>query len=223
VTANARAQLLEIARIHCERGDLEPAERLLAANQALRDNDNSENRTAFAALEARLLRAHGQAAEAFEAAERGLTALGELPITDTYIKAALVEAVEAALASGDLDSAERLLAVPETLDPGQLTPLLQAHTARLRARLDAARGRQDRIDEHFRSSASLYGRFGFTFHGAVAQLEHAESLTARNRGEEAQSLLVDAQRSFEGLRATPWLERTAQAVLTSHDPRAVVS
>ncbi|HET9268099.1 MAG TPA: hypothetical protein VFO31_08040, partial [Vicinamibacterales bacterium] len=79
------------------------------------------------------------------------------------------------------------------------------------------------IDEHFRTSASLYGRFGFTFHGAVAQLEHAESLTARNRGDEAESLLVDAKRSFEELRATPWLERTAQAMLMRHDPRAVVS
>jgi hypothetical protein len=148
--------------------------------------------------------------------------LGELPITDAYVKAALVEAVEAALVLGDLERAEQLVAVPERLDSGQLTPLLQAHTARLRARLDAARGAQDHVDEHFNTAAALYGKFGFIFHRAVAQLEHAEWLIAQSGFDEARPLLSDAQHPLEQLQATPWVERTARAAVIPDDQRAPI-
>ena len=97
------------------------------------------------------------------------------------IKIALVEGTEAALALGDLDKAEKLLAIPESLDPGQLTPFLKANTARLRARLDAARGDHERVEERFRDAAAQYREFGLVFHHAVAQLEHAEWLIGQGR------------------------------------------
>jgi len=213
VSEAARAQLLAPAYIHCERGQLEAADALLAATDMARDSDNPQRRVGYAAVEARLLRAHGRHAEALAAAERALANLGELAITDAVIKTAWVEACEAALALTDLDKAEQLLAIAETLDPGQLTPLLHAHSLRLRARLDAARDTPSNVDEHFRASTALYREFDLTFHQAVSQLEHAEWLTRQDRAEEAKPLLTEAHQTFEQLQATPWLARTAQTTI----------
>jgi len=109
------------------------------------------------------------------------------------------------------------------LDPGQLTPFLQAQTARLRARLEGARGQRQRVDEGFRSAAGLFRQFGLAFYLAVTQLEHAEGLAAHGRGEEAQPLLIEACETFEQLRAAPWLERASRTSRTSREPAAAIS
>ena len=127
------------------------------------------------------------------------------------MKGALVEGAEAALALGELDKAEQLLAIPESLDPGQRMPYLGAQAARLRARFDGTRGSHDQVAERFRAAAALSREFGFLFHLAVTQLEHAEWLTGRGRAEDARALLEEARETFERLQARPWLERLAAA------------
>jgi len=133
---------------------------------------------------------------------------------------AWVEACEAALVLPDLDKADRLLAIPETLDPGQLTPLLHAHSLRLRARLDAARDNHQQVDERFRTATAVYREFDLTFHQAVSQLEHADWLTSNHRADEAEPLLTDAHHTFERLQATPWRERTARALPAQREAEA---
>jgi tetratricopeptide (TPR) repeat protein len=205
----AISQLLLGSVIYCERGDLEPADARLAAADKLRGSDNPQSRVSHALVEARLLRAHGRPSDALAAAERGLAALGELPITDAQIKGALIEAIEAALAVPDLAKAEELLAILDSLDPGQLTPLLDASKARFHARIDAARGRDDGIEDRFLRATALFDEFDMVFHCAVTQLEHAEWLVGQDRGDEADPLLAEARQTFEQLQATPWLERVA--------------
>jgi class 3 adenylate cyclase/tetratricopeptide (TPR) repeat protein len=218
-----RGQLLVVSSIHCERGNLDAARALLAASDTLRDNDNWQLRAGFAAEEARLLRAQGRPDQALAVAERALAAVGELTITDTGAKATLVEAIEAALAVPDLNKAEELLAIPESLDAGELTPFLRANTARLNARLDAARGNSERVEDRFRTAASLFREFGLVFHVAVTQLEHAEWLTSQQRADEADALLAEARQTFERLEAAPWLERTGQAAATRGEPETAIS
>jgi class 3 adenylate cyclase/tetratricopeptide (TPR) repeat protein len=222
-TDSARGSMLAAAHIHCERGDLVPAEALLAAAGPLLASDQPQSRAGSAVAEARLLRARGKPAEALAAAERALATLGELSITDTNIKTAVVEATEAALALPDLAKAEELLAIPESLDPGQLTPFLHANTLRLRARLDAAQDNHERVDERFRTATSLCREFDLNFHQAVTQLEHAEWLIAQGRTDEAQPLLGEARQAFEQLQATPWLERTALLLPARHEAEAGVT
>jgi predicted ATPase/class 3 adenylate cyclase len=219
----ARANMLWVALVHCERGDLEAARPLLTVADLLRDSDNLETKAGYAAVEARVMRAEGRPAEALASAERGLANLGELDVTDLFIKLALVEAIEAALTLSNLDKAEELFAIPESLDPGQLTPLLQAQSTRLRARLDAARGEQQGVDEGFRSAASLFRERGLVFYLAVSQLEHAEWLAGQGRNDDAQPLRVEARETFEQLRATPWLERAGQTSATRREPTAAIS
>jgi tetratricopeptide (TPR) repeat protein len=203
----ARVQLLWIALIECERGNLEAAERRLAAAESMRASDNPQTRSVHALVEARVLRARGRQVEALAAAERGLATLGDLAITDASMKAVLVEAIEAALAIPDVDKAEELLAIPQSLDPGELTPFLQASTGRLLALLDAARGSDDGIEDRFRAATALFREFGIAFYQAVTQLEHGEWLIGQGRSDEADPLLAEAAEAFERIQATPWLER----------------
>jgi class 3 adenylate cyclase/tetratricopeptide (TPR) repeat protein len=219
----ARGQLVAAALIYCERGQLATARSLLAADDTLRDSDNPQTRAGHANAEARLLRAEGRPAEALEAAQRAFAIRGELAITDTGIKCGLVEATEAALVLPDLGKAEELLAIAESLDPGELTPFLQAHTARLRARLDAARGNHEHVEKSFRTAASLFREFSLAFHLAVTQVEHAEWLMGQDRADETQPLLAEARQTFEQLQATPWLARAAEATSTRGEREAVTT
>jgi len=200
-----------IALVHCERGERAMARATVTDAEMLRESTNPGIKAGFAAIEARVLRAEGRPADALASAERGLASMGELGITDTSIKLALVEAVEDALSLNAFDRAEELLSVPESLDPGLATALWQAHSARLRARLDASRGAHTGFDERMRTATSLFRESGMVFCVAVTQLEHAEWLTRQHRGDDARPLLVEARATFEKLGATPWLERAAQA------------
>ena len=60
-------------------------------------------------------------------------------------------------------------------------------------------------------AAVICREFGFAFHLAVTQLEHAEWLIGQGRADEAQPLLEEACETFERLEATPWLERVDAA------------
>jgi class 3 adenylate cyclase/tetratricopeptide (TPR) repeat protein len=193
------------AFIHCERGELERADAWLTTDDQV---VNPQSRAGRAAIEARVLRGHGRFGEALASAERGLSLASQLSLADLSLKIALVEGVEATLALHDLDAAERLLGVPETLDPGELTPLLQANAARLRARLDAARGEHERVDERFRLAERVCDEYSLIFYAAVARLEHAEWLVEQGRNGEPDRLLTEAEQTFEELRAAPWIERS---------------
>ena len=135
----------------------------------------------FAAVEARILRAEGLNAEALAIAESVLPAREELSITDTNVKLSVVEAIALRPRPPYLDKAGRLLAIPELLDPGELTPFLQASTAQLRARLDAARGDHEHVDGRFRTAVTLFREFGLVFCLAVAQLGSRARLAPRAR------------------------------------------
>jgi predicted ATPase len=217
------APLLHAARVHCERGELERADRMLEAAEALRTSTNSQFRADLATSEAQVLRLHGRYSDALAAAERALETRDELSISDIRVKSAVVEGIEAALALPDLDAAERLLAIPEALYPGQLTPFLQANVARLRARLDAARGEVEGVDERFRLAENMCREFSLVFFEAVARLEHAEWLVGHGRAEEADGLAAEAAETFEELKAAPWVERTRRLRATSLSEHAAVS
>jgi hypothetical protein len=163
-------------------------------------------------VEARLLRAEGRHSEAVSCAERSVAMLseGEVAVTSTELKISLIEAIEAALAIPDLDKAEDLLSIPEALSPGELTPLLHAHAIRLRARLDAAHGNHEKVEQGFRSAMGVFREFDMTFHLAVCQVEYAEWLVDQDRSQDAEPPLAEAMGTFERLEATLWVERAAK-------------
>jgi predicted ATPase/class 3 adenylate cyclase len=215
-----RVGILESALVLWERGEVETARALLDRHADLRDSADLQVRAALAGDDARALRAERRFSEALAAAERALALREDLGISHPFVKRGLVEAIEAALALGEPHRAEELLGIPEGLKPGELTPYLQGHAARLRARVDAAAGEHERVEEEFAAAATVFREFDFVFYLAVTQLELAEWLAAQGRGQEAADAAAEAQETFARLRATPWLERASRLVAQSEDALA---
>ena len=205
----ARSLVIIDVIVHCEQGNPEVAQTVLDKQEWQRDAEQPEIAAAYAAVEARLLRSRNRLAEALAAAERGLAHHRELVITNPFVKLCLREAIEAALELDDHRKADELLALADLLQPGQLTPSLQAQRHRFHARFDARRGNHDRVDHNYRRAETIFREHGLAFHHAVTQLERAEWLATQERAGDAQPLVTQARETFEQLEAKPWLERLA--------------
>ena len=211
----ALAGAIDAALVHCGRGQLEAARAIVEAGEWQRDAEQSDIAAGFAAVEAHVLRAEGRPSEALGAAERGL-ARPELSITSATVKRCLVCAIEATLDLGDLTTAGELLASVEDLQPGEVTPYLEGHRARLRALIGARAGNVDRVERDFTTAEVVLGGQGFVFGLTVAQLEHAEWLVEQGREADAEPLLAQAREIFERLGATPWRERLDAVRVGAH-------
>ena len=83
--------------------------------------------------------------------------------------------------------------------PGRRPPSLRAQSARFRARLAAARGEHEGVEQGFKTAAGIFREHGLTFWMAVAELEHGEGSSpgTRRRGGAAAG---GARGIFERLR-----------------------
>jgi tetratricopeptide (TPR) repeat protein len=180
---------LEVAR-----GRIERAEWTLALVQ---------DRAGYAAAKATVLRAAGRHAEALAAAEEAIAMVDILGWGSQVAKQGFVEAIEAALALGELERAATLVALIEDRPRGAAPLYLRAHAARFRARLSTG----NEVEPRLKSAAATFRELGLPFWTAVAELELAEWLVAHGRDHEAAPLLAGARETFERLEATPWVER----------------
>ena len=159
-----------------------------------------------------LLRAEGQAGEALAAAERVLDRRRELAIDDTSSRRAWSRESRPHSSSPISNEAEELLAIPESLEPGELTPFLQANALRLRARLDAARGEDEGSRRNASSAPPPSSASSAWSSTSPSRSSSTPSGSCRQgRRDEAEPLLAEARETFEQLEAAPWLERTAAA------------
>jgi tetratricopeptide (TPR) repeat protein len=211
-SARARSELTEAVPVLVERGELARAQALLHAHGDDRDSEQADTAAAFAGIEAQLLRAQGRPHEALAAARRGLALRGDLGITNFYVKRCVVEALEAALALDERDTARELLTSVAGLHPGERTPSLEGHATRLRARLDAREGRTEQVEAQLAGAEAVFREHGLVFSLAVTQLEHAEWLVESGRAGEAAALLAEATDVFVQLGAQPWVERANAAL-----------
>jgi tetratricopeptide (TPR) repeat protein len=163
-----------------------------------------QDRAYGGAMNAAILRADGQIAEALVAAEEALVAASSIKANLTR---ASLEVLESAYTLGDLGRVEQLLESVETRRPGELRPSLRAQAARFRAKLAAARDEVAAVESGFKTAASIFREFGIVFWLAVTLLEHGEWLVGQQRSADAEPLLAEAREIFERLEAAPWLER----------------
>jgi class 3 adenylate cyclase/tetratricopeptide (TPR) repeat protein len=201
-------------------GRIEEARHLLSLHARHEAATDIQARTCYRAAEAVLRRAEGEQTQALAAAEDVLTSLIDVRPSDQAVKVAFPEALEAALALGERERAEQVLATMEALPPGRLAPSLHAHAARFRARLAAHDGDSRKADRGFATAASVFREYVMPFWLAVTLTEHAEWLIAEDRALDAEPLLTEARATFERLGATPWLARIESAETR---PRAEVS
>ena len=209
-TAGVITSVTSLPEMHARRGELERAEELLERGAAFADSSDLQDRSAHWAARAVVLGARGRHAEALAAADEALGARDQLGADAQGVKVGLIAAIEAALALGDLDRAEELVALAERLRPGERPPLLDAQASRFRAHLAAGRGQHDRVEAGFKAAAGLLRELGMPFWLGVILLEHAEWLAAQGRPDEATRLLEETAAIFERLGARPWTERVAR-------------
>jgi class 3 adenylate cyclase/tetratricopeptide (TPR) repeat protein len=199
--------LLDLMPVFIHRGRLEQARMYLHA-VPVHETENPETRTSSGLANLRLLRAEGRPADALASAAEAMAATDKFGLTHTAIKRVVVEAVEAALDLGDVANAEDLLGIVQRARPGQVTPFLRAHAARLAARLAALRGEVESVEPGFLAATQTFRDLATPFDLGVTLLEHGEWLISRGRAGEAQAQLAEARECFARLEAAPWLERS---------------
>jgi tetratricopeptide (TPR) repeat protein len=205
---------VEIVPVLVRRGDLGRARETLDSLGQLAKSDSIEVRAGYGCAAAETLRAEGRPAEALDVAREILALRPQLGLGGTAIKRALVQAVEAALASGDTEQADDLLGIVRGAKPGEISPYSRAHAARLASRIAALRGEPELVEQGFEAAARGFREIEMPFELAVSLLEHAEWLAEQGRESEAEPLLDEARSIFARLEAEPWLARIAQAART---------
>jgi class 3 adenylate cyclase len=194
--------LTSLPEIHVARGEIERAAQVVSLWATNKESENVQRRVYYLAAAAVVARAEGRLDDALrigsEAAE--LSRYGGEQASQAG-KLSVVEATEAALALGNAQRAEELVASIEAVPPGLRSPYLGAQALRFRARLA---GLDDSTTESYEAAAKRFRELEIPFWLAVTQLERSE-LTGDA------SLLDEAREIFERLGARPWLERVTAA------------
>jgi class 3 adenylate cyclase/tetratricopeptide (TPR) repeat protein len=201
------------AMIHLHRGELEALSHLVETFAPVGNSDDLTERAAFDWARAALLSARGAHREALDVARQSWQLRDVIGVSSEQMKEAFVQAVEAALAVPDIDAAEQLVSMVESMRPGAYPQSMRAQSLRCRARLASLAGDSERADQLFRQSTSLLRELAMPFAMAVALLEHSQLLLVSADGaDEAAPLLEEARDVFERLGAVPWLDRLSETV-----------
>ena len=110
-------------------------------------------------------------------------------------------AVELQLRAGELDTAERLLALLEPLLGGRSRGVTRGEYPRMRGMITAARGGASRGG--LPGGQRAHEAYGAPFLLARTRLELGRWLTTQGRAEEARPVLAEARAAFERLGAAP--------------------
>jgi hypothetical protein len=127
------------------------------------------------------------------------------------------EALNAALAIGDIAAADRLLAIVADRPVGHVPPYLRAQLARFRARLAAAHGSHEAVAQDFRAADAMLTELGYPYPLALVRRDHGVWLISRDRGGEARPHLLAAEATFAALGAAPALATTRELLRSLPD------
>jgi len=164
-------------------------------------------------VEAASLLLDGRADEALRAATRTVrAAYPVLRFHNDGVRFGWPLALEAALAAGDLDEADHLLAMVTEAPRGHVPPYLWAQLAHYRALTRAARADPTDVESDLqRAIAALLG-LGYPYWTARTQADLGGWLVAQGRPEDAGPLLTESLDTFARLGARADLERTQPLV-----------
>lgn len=179
--------------IHIQRGDLAEARRVFSLFANLEGTSDVQERACFFGASAALGNAEGRHEDALTAGRTALETTQLLRISHQAVEQGIVEALEAAVVIGDHAFVREQLDTIESIPPGLRPPILDAHMHRFRGRVHSD-------PAALVAAATRFREIGTVFWLAVTLLEHGE-LTGDSDS------LDDAREIFEGLCATPWLER----------------
>jgi class 3 adenylate cyclase/tetratricopeptide (TPR) repeat protein len=204
------------------RGQVAEARRRLDAARDHFDWNDVQDRSAFKATDAHVLLAEGRFEEALASAEEAVSnARAEFGPNQVFVKWGLESALEAALALGDEQKTDELLAIVEAVPPGHATPWLRLLLARFGAHRATRQGDSATALAGFEAAVALFREMEIPFETAKVLLEQAEWLASEGRVDEARACASEARATFERLEATPWLERVDRLRLDTPQPAEI--
>jgi class 3 adenylate cyclase/tetratricopeptide (TPR) repeat protein len=196
--------LTAIVPLHLARGELDQARALCDVYGRLEHSIDVQERSSFRAGRAVLALYEGRFEDVLAGTEEMLAAEGFVGSWQQNVKLAFPVTVEAALAVGQADRVEQLLAKVESQPAGLRTPLITAQAHRYRGRMAES---PEAAEAAFAAAARILRDTSLPFWLAVVQLEHAEARIAHDPRADVHALLAEARLTFDRLAARPWLER----------------
>jgi hypothetical protein len=209
---NSRDAHWSLTKIALARGDLDRARQLAAGSWApLVDSADVQTATMADAVVTDVDVATGRYHEVLERAGSALGRGDLVGLNHPAIRDCWINAVQAALALGDLEEAGRVFGVVASRPAGHVFGYLRAHVARFGAAPSGG------VEQGYKSSAGLFREMGCTFEVAIVQAEHHAWLTAHGRADKraAAELAAEARATFERLGATPWIERLDRGAVSA--------
>ncbi len=204
----AEALHLEMVLLAASRGDLRGAREHLAGMAAWRHSEAAEPRWTYAACEATIALAGGDAAAALDLLSH---TMGEIiSIEGASSQASRIGfpvAIEAAVTVGRADEAAELLALLGNRPPGHVPPFLRAQLARGEGLLAAGEPGTATAEARFVAALDELSSLGYPYWVARAQTDLAGLLIDDHRAAEARVHLDEAIAVLRDLRAAPALER----------------
>ena len=175
-------ELFPTVMVHAARGDPDSANRVLERVSEIEKSEEVQARTDVAFFTALTRRAEGRLQDALALALTAAeTGRDRSMFGSGTVKYAIAEAVDAYLELGNVAGAGEALGWLEELPPGQVTPFLQGTLPRLRARVAAAQGVHDQVEEWLRTAVRAFREAGMPFFLAVTLLDQAEWLIGQGR------------------------------------------
>jgi DNA-binding NarL/FixJ family response regulator len=153
--------------------------------------------------------AAGDTAHAAEHLADALAALGEMGFREPAVWRVEGDAIEAAVANGDLEQAEAVLARFERAAARSRIPWSLAVSARSRGLVLAARGDVEQARAALERAISDHARSPAPFELGRTLLVHGRTLRRLKQKRAARDALEQAAAIFAGLGAVPWAERAA--------------
>jgi predicted ATPase/class 3 adenylate cyclase len=204
---------MTFAQLHARRGQTDLARADLEALEVLGTNEDVQDRALYRMLAAMVAAATDDVAQALTLARESVQlTLDAFGLRHECVRQAWPEAVDAAFALGDIDTAEELVAIVAGRPVGHVPPYLRAQLARFRARLAAARGRHESVAEDFLAADAMLTELGYPYPLALVRRDHGAWLLSRDRAGEARPHLLAAEATFEALGAAPALATTRELV-----------
>jgi class 3 adenylate cyclase len=227
--------LADIEHLSCERGwlaalrgDDRTAEAVLTTLQYLRATEDPQAQSGVSTLEAFAAAARQQPQDALRHARAILAHADALGMSHVFLRWAWPLAARCAGELADSAAALELLALLDSYQPGQLTPMLRAERELVRARLAASDG-DGAAAASFTAAITSLREQSTPYHLAHGLLDHAQYLVRTGDAEAAAAAIAEARDIAGRLRCQPLLDR-AQALnaqdsptLTPEDSKRVAS
>jgi tetratricopeptide (TPR) repeat protein len=196
-----------LALIHALRGELDAARENFDRAEALLAPADRQDVGIHAAAGAAIKLTEGDHTAVLSGIDQMTDLAATFGWSSEMVRQMWPDAAEAALRSRDVASVAQLEAMLEGVAPGRLSPYLGAQLMRTQARLAAARGATDGIEEGLRDAIERFGAMSYPYWEAMARLDLANCLIDQGRNDDAVMLSDTAAEVFERLGAAPDMDR----------------